>query len=137
MCGRAYHPHWKKHHARKWFKQRFSEAYSRWQAPVNVVEFDNRYELQLFAAGYSKTDFKVSLSGNTLVITVEKGTTATGEGGKWKRQEFHAQGFDRHFELNETIDKEAITAKYENGILHLSLPKLEGFETIHQDIDIA
>jgi HSP20 family molecular chaperone IbpA len=47
------------------------------------------------------------------------------------------KSFERKFELNDKIDKTAIAANYENGILIVSLPKLEGHEIERQAIEIA
>lgn len=101
--------------------------------PVNVRETDNSYELYLFAAGYEKSDFKIALTDQTLSISVED---AKLEEGNWKRQEYTPKGFVRQFELNEKTDKSAIGATYRNGVLILSLPKLEGFETTSHEIEI-
>ncbi|MGB0523193.1 MAG: Hsp20/alpha crystallin family protein [Flammeovirgaceae bacterium] len=134
MCRRAYHPHWKKQYAKKWLKHKFASAWN--QAPVNVKEYDDQYLLLLYAAGYAKSDFQVSLKDHTLVITVKKASHEQEDGWHWRRQEFHAGAFEREFELNEKVNKAEITAKYEEGILTVTLPKLEGFETQRQDIDI-
>ena len=135
MCNRAYHSHWRKQQAKKWFKHKFASAWN--QPAVNVKEFDDKYELLVYASGYTKGDFQVSLKDNTLVVGVKQKAQAEGENWHWRRQEFRAQGFERQFELNDKVDKEAIGAKYEEGILHVTLPKKEGHETSRQDIDIS
>ena len=45
--------------------------------------------------------------------------------------------FERHFTLNPKIDREGLSAKYEEGILTVILPKKEGSETFRQDIEIV
>ena len=142
MCGRhAYHRgHWAKHHhyrkghkhpARK-FIEKFASAWH--YPPVNVQELDDRFELFLYAAGYSKEDFQIKLKDNTLIISMEKQKEDVETASNWRRKEYYQTGFQRQFELGEKIDKTAITAKYNNGVLELTLPKLEGFETNRQDI---
>lgn len=101
--------------------------------PVNVRETDDSYELYLFAAGYEKSDFVISLTDQVLSISVKDTTTTE---GNWKRQEYTPKGFVRQFELNEKTNTSAIGATYKNGVLILSLPKLEGFETTHQAIEV-
>lgn len=103
------------------------------QPPVNVRETDNSYELFLYAAGYEKGDFKISVTDQILTISV-KGKQ--NEESNWKRQEYHQNGFSRQFELNEKTDTTAIAATYQDGVLMLSLPKLEGFETSRKEITI-
>jgi HSP20 family protein len=101
--------------------------------PVNVRETDNSYELYLFAAGYEKSDFVISMTDHVLNISVE---AKQAEKGDWKRQEYTPKSFVRQFELNEKTDKSAIAATYKNGVLILSLPKLEGFETSRHEIEV-
>ena len=99
--------------------------------PANVLALDDKYELHLFAPGYEKPDFLIAVIDQTLRISVKE---KVNEEANWKRKEYSPNGFERHFELNEKIDKAAIGAKYENGVLILSLPKMEGFETARQKI---
>lgn len=101
--------------------------------PVNVRETDNSYELYLFAPGYEKSDFVISLTDQVLNISVADKKEME---GNWKRQEYTPKGFVRQFELNEKTNKSAIAATYKNGVLILSLPKLEGFETARHEIEI-
>lgn len=100
--------------------------------PANVREMDEKYELHLFAPGYEKSDFIIAIIDMNISISVKKENLELGD--SWKRQEYIPKGFDRQFELNEKIDKSNIQAKYENGVLVLSLPKLEGFETSREEI---
>lgn len=131
---RAHHPRWGHGSRHKHFKSRYFGA--AWNnPPVNVKELEDCYEVYVYAAGYTKEDFQVKLSDNTLLIAVENQDTV--DSPNWRRQEFFASGFERRFELNEKIDKEAINAKYKEGVLIVTLPKLAGFETTNQDIAVA
>jgi HSP20 family protein len=116
---------------KKAWKENFNAQFN--TPPVNVRETDNSYELYLFAPGYEKNDFVISLTDQVLSISVAD-TKATE--GNWKRQEYTPKGFVRQFELNDKTDKTAIAATYKDGVLILSLPKLEGFETTHHEIEV-
>lgn len=142
MCNRAYYKNWKQHSgakghyghpAKKYWKERFKAAFN--SPPVNVEEDDDKYILHLYAPGYEKSDFLIATIDKTLKISVEK--IENEEKTQWRRQEYAPKGFTRQFELNDKVDTSAITAKYENGVLIVSLPKLEGFETSRQEIQIA
>ena len=110
----------------------------RFYPPVNIQELDDRYELFLFAPGLTKEDFQIALKDNLLTIKVDhKEEEILEEGAYWKRKEFSSRGFQRQFELNQKIDLDSIKAKYENGILRLTLSKLEGEETNRKDIFVA
>jgi len=138
----AQHP---RHHFKRKFKKMMHHKFAehghrgrrgRGHFPrVNVQELDDRYELFLYAAGYSKSDFKVDLSDNTLIIAANS-TTENEANYNWRRQEFKPRKFERQFELNDKIDKASITAKYEDGVLKVTLAKLEGFETVRREVEI-
>ena len=120
------------HHGMREWKENFMTNFTYPQA--NVREMDDKYELHLFAPGYQKSDFIIALIDQKLSITVKKEEIEPD--ANWKRLEFWPRDFVRQFELNEKIDREAINAKYENGVLILSLPKQEGFETKRNEITI-
>ena len=136
----AQHP---RHHFKRKFKKMMGHKFAapnrrhgRGHFPkVNVQELDDRYELFVYAAGYSKSDFKVHLSDSTLTIAVDKIANDLSD-YDWRRQEFRPRKFERQFELNDKIDKTSIAAKYEDGILKLTLAKLEGFETVRREVEI-
>ncbi len=104
--------------------------------PVNIVETPDNYLVELLAAGYDKADFKVGLDNNLLTISAEKKENAAQENSKTLRKEFSNRSFKRSFNLDEKIEAANITAKYENGILLLELPKREIAKTITKDIEI-
>jgi HSP20 family protein len=115
-------------------KNMFANAWG--YPPVNVEEFDDRYEIKLYAAGYAKSDFKVNLKDDTLTIAVERPENEWTDWANLDWQKFTPGGFERRFKLNEKIDKASITAKYEEGVLTVTLQKLPGFETSRQDIEV-
>lgn len=95
---------------------------------VNVKESDAGFDIHLVAPGYQKEDFKLKVEKETLSISVKLENKATEEGkdeGKWIRSEYKLNSFVRSFQLPENVDVEAIEAKYEDGLLKVSLPKME------------
>jgi HSP20 family protein len=107
------------------------------QPPVNVREQEKMYEVELYAPGLKKQDFHLGVDGDTLTISYEKEenkeiTEKTG----WVRREYSRQSFNRSFTLDETIDAGKISAKYEDGVLRLMVPKKENAQRIHRDINI-
>ena len=93
--------------------------------PVNIIEKTDRYQLSIAAPGFEKADFIIKLEANTLSISTEKKETLTEETDKLIRKEFGYKAFKRSFTIDEKIDTTNISAKYENGILTLELPKRE------------
>jgi len=121
------------HPGRKFWKEKFEARFN--APPVNVQEMDDKYELHIYAAGLEKEDFQISVVDHILTIEVERKNES--EENTWKREEYRPGGFKRRFELNEKVDESAIEAGYDNGVLIITLPKLEGFETTRQDIDVV
>lgn len=94
---------------------------------VNIRETPDNYEVEMAAPGMTKNDFKVELDGNTLTITSEKNDQREDkEEDRYISREFSYQSFQRTFQLHkDVVDVDKIEAKYENGVLHLLIPKKE------------
>ena len=94
---------------------------------VNIKETADTFEVEVAAPGMTKKDFKIELDGNMLIISSEKSDQREEkEDEKYTRKEFSYQSFYRTFNLpKEVVDAEKIEAKYENGLLHLMIPKKE------------
>lgn len=90
---------------------------------VNITEADDKFTLDVVAPGRHKDHFKVELNDEVLTIAYEAEKQDRPE---LLRREFTLGNFERTFKLNaKVIDGEAIEAVYEDGILSLTLPKLE------------
>lgn len=115
----------------------YDDNWSNTTAPVNIKETENGYELHLVAPGLKKEDFKINVDDNVLKISFEHKEENKTEGDKWLRNEYRFRSFKRSFTLNENINAEAITAKYNDGILNVVLPKKEATEKTTKDITVA
>jgi len=105
------------------------------RAAVNVYKTETSYEMLVFAPGRIKEHFKLDVNGRELSVsyTPPEGFPRP----DWVLREYSRGGFVRTFTLNETIDATAITAKYEDGVLHVSLPVIPGKEITKQEIKIG
>ena len=94
---------------------------------VNIKESAENYEVEVAAPGMTKKDFTVQLDGNMLTISSERASQKEGnEEVRYTTREFSYQSFSRTFNLlKDVVDTEKIEAKYEDGVLHLLIPKKE------------
>jgi len=93
--------------------------------PVNVYESSDAFYLDLQAPGLNKEDFKISVENGLLTISYEQKNEEENKDVKTYRKEFAARSFKRTFSVDEKINADAITAKYDAGVLKLALPKKE------------
>lgn len=92
---------------------------------VNIVERDDAFAIEVAAPGLAKEDFKIEVENDLLTISFEKKAEKE-EKGRYTKREFSYTSFSRSFTLPEgVVDADAIDARYENGVLHLNLPKRE------------
>ncbi len=93
---------------------------------VNIKENFEGFEVEMAAPGLEKKDFKIELNGDVLTISSEKTLeNETKEDEQFTKKEFSYQSFSRSFTLPNTVDEKKIKAKYDNGILSVSIPKKE------------
>jgi len=93
---------------------------------VNVRETADNFEVEMAAPGMRKEDFRIELDGNTLTISSQKKSEQTSGEGSYARKEFSYQSFQRSFVLpKDVVNDEGIAARYENGLLLLTIPKKE------------
>ncbi len=94
---------------------------------VNIAEDDDSFTLEVAAPGMTKKDFNLELDNGVLTISseVKKEDEKKENGGRFTRREFSYTSFKRAFSLPETVDPEKISAKYNEGVLKIELPKRE------------
>ena len=106
--------------------------------PVNLKETDKAFEMQLIAPGLKKEDFKLNVTNDLLTVSFEQ-KEEQDQGNKeegWLRKEYRMQSFNRSFNLDDSVDINKINAEYNNGILHLTLPKKESAQRISKSIEV-
>lgn len=91
---------------------------------VDVSEKENAYTVRADMPGVKKEDINVRIDGNIVQIDAEvKEEKDTKEGGKLLRSERYYGSISRAFTLAQDVDEAKATAKCENGVLTLVLPK--------------
>ena len=105
------------------------------RAAVNIYKTETSYEMLVFAPGRIKEHFKIDVDGKELKISY---TPPDGfPRPDWVLREYSRGGFERVFQLDETIDATAISAKYVDGVLHVSLPLVPGKESPKKEIVVS
>ncbi len=93
---------------------------------VNIKDTPDAYEVEMAAPGMEKKDFKIELNNDLLTISSErKDEKESKEGESYTRREFSYQSFSRSFTLPGIVERDKISAKYENGVLKINIPKKE------------
>ena len=92
---------------------------------TDVRETENTYELDVDLPGFKKDEVSIELKNGTLTIQAAKGVDKDEEdkNGRYIRQERYAGACSRSFYVGEGIEAKDVSAKFEDGILKLSMPK--------------
>jgi HSP20 family protein len=121
------------------FDDMFPEMFRRWMKPMSVSGFeapgeiridvsenDKGYEIRAEVPGAKKEDVRVSVDGNYVSISAEvkrEKEEKTGKGERTLVKELYYGSSSRGFSLPFEVDEKQAIAKYEDGVLKLSLPK--------------
>ncbi|HCQ30096.1 MAG TPA: molecular chaperone Hsp20 [Flavobacteriales bacterium] len=104
---------------------KLDKNFNKFVPAVNVAESDKDYTIEVSVPGFKKEDFNIRLDNDVLTISGEHKAEEEDKNKNYTRKEFHYSSFERSFTLPETVNTDAIDAKYENGILNIILPKKE------------
>lgn len=92
---------------------------------VNIKETDKTYEVELAVPGYDKKDFNISVDNGLLTVSAEKREEKEQKQDNYTRREFGFTSFSRAFNLPVNTNDEDVQARYEDGILKLTISKKE------------
>lgn len=92
---------------------------------TDVRETNEGYEVDVDLPGFSKDEIHLELNSGYLTISTEKSLEKRDEekNGKLLRQERYSGVMQRSFFVGDAIREEDVKASYENGVLHLMIPK--------------
>ena len=94
---------------------------------TDVRETDNSYELDIDLPGFKKDEVKVDLKNGYLTISAAKSLDKTGEkkNERYISRERYSGQMARSFYVGEDVESKDVSAKFEDGILKISLPKAQ------------
>lgn len=103
-----------------------NQELNKWIQPsVNIKDTKDAYSIAVAAPGFNKESFNVKVEDNILTISAEAKEDKLEEGERFTRKEFSYSSFKRSFTLPKTVVADKIGGSYENGILTVTLPKME------------
>jgi HSP20 family protein len=120
--GRAMDP-WRNIFDIDFFGSRFPQGGTSLPA-VNISEDDKSYTVELVSPGFKKEDFKIKVDDDVLTISAEtKKESTEGSSKEYSRREYSYNSFTRSFRLPENAKDNEISARYNDGILEIQIPK--------------
>lgn len=90
---------------------------------ANISEEDASFEIEVAVPGMKKEDFEITCEDGVLSIKAEKEAEEKEDKKNYTRREYNYSSFSRTFNLPESVDADNVSAKYEEGVLKLSIPK--------------
>lgn len=95
-------------------------------SPINIIETDTDYKVEIAAPGLTKDDFTIKISNDNLMIVSvnhKQQSEEKDKKGRYLRQEFSYSQFQQNLILPDNVDKDKIMAKVSNGVLDIEIPK--------------
>jgi HSP20 family protein len=93
---------------------------------ANIYEADKEFQIEIALPGVDKKDIRISYEKGHLKVSVERDSENNND-NRYDRHEFDYRGAERVFKTGDRVNTDEISAKYENGVLSLILPKKEAF----------
>ena len=97
----------------------------RWVPPVDLVEAEDHFVLKADLPGLTDDDVSIEVQDGTLTISGERRAEHESQERGWYRIERSFGSFSRSLTLPDGVDPDAISARFENGVLEVSIPKPE------------
>ena len=101
----------------------FASGETNWSPAIDIREVDNGYLIRADLPGVQRDDVEVTMDRNVLTIRGKREVSQADEDGKVLRSERISGNFCRRLRLPATVDRDQISANYENGVLEVMLPK--------------
>ena len=111
---KLFHPKW---------RDEFPHAQKEDSPRVNITETEDEYSLVAEVPGMSEGDVNLEVHNDVLKLTGKKEVTSDKDEEVYHIREFHHASFERSFKLGKEVDTDQVSAKLEDGVLKVSLPK--------------
>lgn len=91
---------------------------------VDVIEYDDHVEIEAEIPGLKKEDLSIKIEKDVLVICGGRREQTDNKNGKYVVRELKRSSFKRSFSIHESLDKESIDAKFQDGLLKINIKKV-------------
>jgi HSP20 family protein len=92
---------------------------------MDLVEHDDEFVVTIDLPGFEREDVELKLTDRTLRVEADREATTEAEGEEYLRRERRHESAHRSIRLPEGVDPEGVTARMKNGVLTVTLPRLE------------
>lgn len=91
--------------------------------PMDIIEHDDKFILEASLPGFKKSDINIAVEDNELIIEAKREEKKEDKKGNYCRCEIFRGNYRRVLSLSDNVSKDKIDAKYDNGILSVTVPK--------------
>lgn len=106
-----------------WSKDGFLPDFSKIDPTINIADKNGVYKINVSAPGYKKKKFHIAVEDGALIISAETKTEKEKNKENYVRKEFSASSFSRRFRLPDSVNIGHIKAKYNEGLLKITINK--------------
>lgn len=96
-----------------------------WYPPVDVIENETEFKMMVELPGMTRDDVKITLNDNMVTLRGEKKAASQTKKENWHQVERMYGTFERSFQLSSPVDKTKVNARFEGGVLTVTLAKSE------------
>lgn len=96
-----------------------------WTPRMDLTETDDAYQIHLDLPGMKKEDLEINFEDGTLSVSGERRAEQSSDNRRWVRVERSYGRFFRSFTLPQAVNVEQIEARFEDGVLNITVPKTE------------
>lgn len=114
----------------------FPGSTSTYTPKVRISEDKDSFTINMELPGVSKEDVKLSIENHVLSVAGEKKQVTKAEDNNFILNEIYYGKFNRDFNISKDIKVDAIDAEYNNGVLNITLPKVEEAKPVVKEINI-
>jgi len=121
----------------RFLNEALPEPSAEWVPPVDILEQADGIRIMAELPGVNPSDVKISVEDNILTIQGAKQQVAEEKTERVHRYERTYGAFERSFTLPPTVDASNIKATYDNGVLTVTLPKVEKAKPRQIQVEVA